>query len=530
MSDIDYNKGIEMIMDNEQQRLDIAISSTKQEKFLIHRSAILSYKSCPYKAYLEYWYKGHGVSATALPQHLLIGVCIHRGLQHLLEHCRIEHPNGDFTEKCIDDAVMWAHKVYVDILQNREIELKRFKLNGEWEVEDLNYTVREIHALIEALIRSFAIARLKSFLDEYEVLEVEKEEVFEDFSSIVTWLGKADGLLRRKSDNELVVLSFKTAAEFSNSTMFNILIDMQGCSEIVAVEDRLNRKYQIFLYDTTREPDFEDDEINIWCSNMEITEGLWSYFCKSKYANIKEIKVFANQYEYLVKGKHRADKDEPLKFKYQTPLLHPIKSDSMAVIQLGSGLRFGAKSSDEYEWKIPQGKLPKGKRKIDIVDDIGVKEWINKLASLQVQPEEGNPFQDIIIGGEDRLAKRSLNQLKEWRISTQFEAEEIAGYVEVLRILQSKIDFANEDIELHKDFLNNSIELFQTKLLQYFSRDGKDAQLCYNYYGGSCPFTAHCHNNMHIDDGLESGLYIIRTPHHEAEIERFKEKGYLKDE
>jgi hypothetical protein len=29
---------------------------------------------------------------------------------------------------------------------------------------------------------------------------------------------------------------------------------------------------------------------------------------------------------------------------------------------------------EEYEWKIPQGKLPKGKRKIDIVDDIGVKE------------------------------------------------------------------------------------------------------------------------------------------------------------
>jgi hypothetical protein len=50
---------------------------------------------------------------------------------------------------------------------------------------------------------------LKSFLEEYEVLEVEKEEVFDSFSPIVTWLGKADGLLRRKSDNELIILSFK---------------------------------------------------------------------------------------------------------------------------------------------------------------------------------------------------------------------------------------------------------------------------------------------------------------------------------
>jgi hypothetical protein len=65
--------------------------------------------------------------------------------------------NGDFTEKCIDDSVMWAHDVYRDILQHREIELKRVKINGVWEIENLNYTVREIHALIEALIRSFAI-------------------------------------------------------------------------------------------------------------------------------------------------------------------------------------------------------------------------------------------------------------------------------------------------------------------------------------------------------------------------------------
>jgi hypothetical protein len=74
------------------------------------------------------------------------------------------------------------------------------------------------------------------------------------------------------------------------------------------------------------------------------------------------------------------------------------------------------------------------------------------------------------------------------------------------------------------------LDLLQTKLLQYFSRDGKDAGICYDYYGGRCPFTAHCHEGINIDDGLESGLWVVRTPHHEAEVERFKEKGYLKDE
>lgn len=499
-----------------------------EDKFLIHRSAILSFKSCPYQAYLTYWYKGHGVIPTAMPQHLLIGICIHRGLQHLLEHCRIEHPSGDFKEKCIDDAVMYAHEVYAkDILAKREIELKKVWNAGtkSYDVEDLNYTVKEIYNLIEALIRAFAAYRLKSFLEEYEVLEVEKEEVFESFSDIVTWLGKSDGLLRRRIDNELVVLSFKTAAEFANNTLFNILIDMQGCSEIVMVEERLDR-----LYKNLHKNDGK-------VIGEEITLGLEAYLLelwrsRNRVCNvINNVKVFANQYEYLIKGKHRADSSEPLKFKYQTHLLHPIKSNAVQVMQLGSGLRFGSSGSSTYEWIIPQGKLPKGKMKIDIADDIGVNEWISRLANLEIQPEAGNPFQDVIIGGERTIAKRSLNQLKEWRISTQFEAETIARSVSQIENLQRKIQIAGET--KHEGWMKYQAELLdilQTKLLQFFSRDGKDAGICFNYYGGKCPFTSHCHEGLHIDDGLESGMFIVREPHHELEVERFKEKGYLKDE
>lgn len=512
-------------------------SNLAPEKFLIHRSAILTYKTCPYKAYLEYWYKGHGVVPQAMPQHLLIGICIHRGLQHLLEHCRIEHPNGDFTEKCIDDSVMWAHNVYKDILSKRELELKKVWNNNtkNYDVEDLNYTIKEIYNLIEALIRAFAISRLESFLDEYEVLEVEKEEVFESFSDIVTWLGKADGLLRRKIDNELIVLSFKTAAEFTNSTLSNILIDMQGCSEIVMIEERLNRLYRKYVeFHPIIDSDITfKEQIDEFNNKNGITQGLADYFsigCFSSDKN-KPITVFANQYEYLVKGKHRADSSEPLKFKYQTHLLHPIKSDSAQVLQLGSGLRFGQQTSNKYEWITPVGKLPKSKSKVDIADDIGIKNWIDKLAKLEIQPEAGNPFANIIIGGERTLAKRSLDQLREWRISTQFEAEMIALYINQIRSLQESINLAGQQkSDGYMKFQADMLDILQTRLLQYFPRDGKDVQVCFNYYGGKCPFTNHCHNNMHIDDGLESGMYVTRIPHHDAEVERFKEKGYLKDE
>lgn len=495
----------------------------QKEKFIIHRSAILAYKSCPYKYYLEYAYGGHGLSHHQIPQHLLIGICIHRGLQHLLEHCRVEHPSGDFTEKCIDDSVMWAHSVYAEILGKRTLELKKSwdKTAKCWIHEDLNHTVREIANLIEALIRAYAAFRLKNFLDEYEVLEVEQEEVFDDFSDIVLWLGKADALVRRKKDNALLPISFKTAADFNNSTMSNILIDMQGCSEIYAIEDRLNKLVNLIKYT-------EEKYNEIWLEENGITEQLYKFlypFTKSG----QRVKVFANQYEYLVKGKHRADSSEPTLFKYQTHLLHALKVQTQKTKQLGAGLSFGITSNQSgYEWVIPPGKLPAGKRKISIVDDIGIKEWIHMLSTLQVQPEKGNPFEDVIYAGEERLAARTQEQLKEWRISTQFEAEEIAGYIQVLEGIRISIEMA-EKYEDRVEFVEKLSALFQEKLFQFFSRDGKDAQICYDYYGGSCPFAGHCHEGVNIEDALESGLYIMRTPHHQIEVERFIQKGWLKE-
>lgn len=492
--------------------------NNSNEKFLIHRSAILTYKACPYKYFLEYALGGHGVVSFAMPQHLLIGIAIHRGLQHLLEHCRVEHPDGDFSEKCIDDAVDFAHKVFVEVIEKREIELKK-KWNGSsYDVEDLNYTIKEIYNLIEALIRAYAVYRLRNFLEEYEVLEVEKEEVFDSFSDIVTWLGKADGLLRRKKDNELVILSFKTASEFGNSNMFNIRIDMQGCSEIIAVEDRLNKHYKIFY----------EAFVKANAYVQEVGDELHNYFHWKIRQTIGfvPIQVFANQYEYLVKGKHRADSSEPLKYKYQTHLLHAVKSDSAAVAQLGSGLRFGASGSIEYEWVIPQGKLPKGKKKFDVADDVGVKVWVDMLARGEVQPEKGDALEGVIIAGEERLAKRSLEQLKEWRISTQFEAEEIAERVRTLNDLKLRAAFPENESST-RDML---LEIYETKLKQFFRRDGMDSQLCYAYYGDKCPFTEHCHKGVMIEDGLESGMWIVREPHHELEVERFKEKGFLKED
>lgn len=513
--------------------LKVLTPDLAHEKLLIHRSAILTHRSCRYKSYLEFFYKNHGITSEAIPQHLLIGICIHRGLQHLLEHCRVEHPNGDFEEACIDKAVGWAHETFREILSKRSLELKSFynKESKTREVEDLNYTIGEVNALIEALIRSYAVFRLKEFLEEYEVLEVEHEEVFDNFSSIVTWLGKADGLLRRKKDNKLVILSIKTASEFGSWTMSNITCDMQGLSEIAAVEDRLNFFYRTLLERNHLEISYNDNKLN-YGSDWTLTEGTYNFIRKHLIDSQSDrpIQVFGNQYEFLIKGKHKKSSINSNQYHYFTPLLHPIKNDSIINVGLG-GLRFGnyQSSGGEYEWYHGQGKLPKGKRKIDIYNDIGVKEWIDRLAKGEIQPELGSPFQDIIIAGEDRLICRSREEIEEWRISTQYEAEEVAKQLAQINQLEKDIRY-HEQLSANKEtgrFLLELKELYRIRLLQFFPKDGKDKQLCFNYYGDECPFAEHCHRHLNLEDAIETGFYIKRTPHHALEVERFKEKGFL---
>lgn len=481
----------------------------EEEKLLIHRSALLTYKSCPYKAYLEYWYNDHGISNIAIPQHLLIGICIHRGLQHLIEHCRIHHPDGNFDEKCIDDAVDWAHKVFSEILTKRTLSLKY--------QEDLNYTIAELSSLIEAFIRVYAIYRLEELLEKYEVLEVEKEEVFDEFSELAIWLGKADGLLKRRRDNQLVVLSIKTASEYSETTFQNILRDMQGVSEIYVIQNRLNESYRNYL-----DVNYDDDKLL-----SEINKNTYNYFAYCKAMQIKNITILENQYEYLIKGKKRKDSTNPSYYLHANHLIHPIKNNNIASAGFG-GLKFGLEKGD-YEWHIPTGKLPSGKRKIDIWNDIGVKEWIARLAKGEIQPELGDPFIDIIIAGDERVIKRTPEQLREWRINSQFEAERIANYLAQIRHIRNTISqYKEQTTDEFKLFIKEMEDRLETKIMQFFGKDGKDKQLCYNYYGEECAFAGHCHQFVDIEDGIESGLFITREPHHQLERERFIEKGYLK--
>lgn len=470
--------------------------STQIRRFT-SRTAALTYQTCHRKRFLANHYAEIGLVPESVDLNLLTGSAVHRSLQHLLEHCRIEHPTGDFEEACIDKAVEVGIDLFREEITNHSLNL--------YSTEFLNTTfvIAEHECSIEGLVRAFAIKRLPNLLEEYEVLEVEHEEVYE-FSPLVTFLAKADGLFRRKVDNKLVVLSIKTASEYADVTLRNILHDMQGCSEWAAIQDRLDRMYQMFLI-CIGEPDAK------YLKSMNPT--MFEYFSNC-YKESKKPEVYAVQYEHLITGKRRQDPPESGIYKRYNSLIHPYALAKMGIM-FASGSAFGQKFSNptEYKWKISKGRQPKGWEKINIWEDMGVKEWVNWLAEGKVQPEEGNFLEEIIRTSD--LVIRTKEEIEEWNISTKWQEEEIVHKLEGL-----------EEIAIEAKNSNNWLE-YEEKLNQYFS---KNTQNCHNYFGKDCQFNMVCHRNLTLDAMIESGALIPRSSHHNAERLYHIERNLVKDE
>lgn len=454
-------------------------------QLITSRTAVLTYQDCPRKRYLQFHAKGSGISGTKLNLDIFIGTIFHRGMQNLLEHARVEH-SGDtrlIKRSCINESIEVARTLFWKMLEES---------NGLASKKDdytpYEYKVEEAWALCEALIRGYAIWRLPTFGEQFEVLEVENEEIYPLADSII-FQAKADGLLRSRYNNELYVLSYKTAKDFPDVTMRNILHDMQGMSEIAAINYRLNKGYQLYLNPQTPNKVLES----------QFSKAIIIHFMKCKTLQLKEINCHAVQYEYALKGKYNQDPYNSGMYKWQTPFLHPWKNEG--VQNIFSGKTRGM----DYKWKPGKGRQPKEWEKIDIwaENQVGVEAWLDMLITGQIQPEEGNPFQWYFISPDAVI--RSAEEIEEWRISTSVQEQTI------LSSLRYVENFEGED--------------YNVKLAKGFP---KHTNRCHDYYGHDCPFVPICHENQTVDGMLDSGVMSTRQPHHALELETFKKEGFLK--
>jgi hypothetical protein len=103
-------------------------------------------------------------------------------------------------------------------------------------------TVKEQGCLIEAMVWGYWHRILPELLDKYLVVEVEKDEEPLSLGALVLWQAKSDALLRNKSTGMEVVFSLKTSGRFDKRKADEGNVDMQGKSELWALEQRLGRK------------------------------------------------------------------------------------------------------------------------------------------------------------------------------------------------------------------------------------------------------------------------------------------------
>ena len=194
-------------------------------KILYSTSAAKCADDCRRKRYWQYEHStGSGVRgiervAMALP--LATGIYVHQGLAVMLA-------TGD-----VDQGVKEAVGEY-------RAECATRGLNAE-VAADVAFTVEEQAALIEGLIRAWARARREPFLAEYEVLDIEREELCE-VRREVGLMSRSDVVLRRKSDRRVFIVNFKSVGDAGERWRRSFEFDVQTMSETVPVERRLGEQ------------------------------------------------------------------------------------------------------------------------------------------------------------------------------------------------------------------------------------------------------------------------------------------------
>lgn len=310
------------------------------------RSAITCYQSCPRKRFYQFHFNQTGIEPVKQSIPLVWGSGIHTGVERLLK--------GD----SVDDAVGFALEHYSEECQDRSFDID--------ELESQSFVYAEGKALIEGFTRAWALERLPDFLGTYEVLEVEQEGLWEDWSDNVQLAYRPDAFLRKRNTGGLYIFNLKSSYAWGKREEQASRYNVQGLSEMAAIENRLGEK------------------------------------------------VAGIQDEIFIKGSRLEKNDQ----KYQsTFLVHPW---------LKSGI---TSDDDEWGWKYYYEQNGKNTRlgnafnRVNVWEHLTMKEWIQMLSDLQVQSNLGNPLSELFVTPVPH--ERNEQELSEWLRQAQFQEERI---------------------------------------------------------------------------------------------------------
>jgi hypothetical protein len=337
------------------------------QKIFIDRSRIEQMQRCPRRRFLEYHEGAGGMGIApvkkALP--LAVGGSVHVGLEHLLRtgqalydeivaagnvpwspiqtrdnyhdmwRDRLEQPAVDAV---LADFALHSGALELDateaaaLIETEEIKRQREELRAQarelgMSEEGLGlereqalgrfdqWLYAEQSALVEGLVRAYARRKLRPLLEEFEVLEVEREGEWKLSEWSKLWLNpdpngadradmyelwfmsRPDALLRERRTNELYLLSFKTTAGWDVRRAKSAERDMQGLSEGVEVERRLGEWWQLLKNRIMPQEGNPPGDAP--------SEAMFKYLSSLN----APPRIHAIRYEYLLKGERWEDKE-----------------------------------------------------------------------------------------------------------------------------------------------------------------------------------------------------------------------------
>lgn len=414
-----------------------------------------------------------------------------------------------------------------------------------------DYLKEELAAQVEAMIRAYARRRLRPLLEQFEVLEVEREGMWKlgevegagghdwyspsddpnspwydtcsKCSAIrnskygiepcrysgteVYFMSRLDALLLERSTNILYLQSYKTTGAWDRRKEADAQIDMQGLSEAVDVDNRLREAWKLVNQkELILKP--RSDGISTLAAEMMrkekqdkidmLVEPRVAEWLRS---SAEPPRVLGVRYEYLLKGPRRADKKDPQqpgRYVADTPLIRAWMQEGIT----GDDRRWGH-SYDYFDITGKGKRLDyRSWRKVPVWKHMPISAWIDRLDAGLVQAEaydeRGYPI--------DLLAEQFIEPIHVYRneddlrdMLEQLESQEVKIAVDVAAVKAVADDPMRKRSELNKRFPQNR-------------------RAC--AYPGKCSMFQICYGNSEMRMNPEaSEFYAIRQVNHPQELE-----------
>jgi hypothetical protein len=412
----------------------------------------------------------------------------------------------------------------------------------------------EQSALVEAMVRAYARRRLRPLLEQFEVLEVEREgewllsqwetnasllgpefegwcncghshdlhasgapyactvlmcecEAYDKDITSLWFMSRPDALLLERDTRQLYLLSFKTAATWDIRKERDAQHDMQGLSEGVEVERRLANAWTALRKEVVM--DRGDLTLEV-CKAYDLKPATANFL----FASPAPPRIHAIRYEFMLKGPRRRDKDLSQRLS--------LDAYSQASHLVRAYYSPGMTSADEqwnWSWQYlkPGGETSnlyyKAWKAAPVWEHMPIRAWIDRLdAHVETMGEEGSslgwtgpaqatggtsehPLDSVFL--PPLVIYRNDDDLRDWLEQTEAQERRVAEGV-------AAVQAAGDEGE-RRHLLNIHFEQHRKECV----------------YPSPCQFEKICYGGESLRaDPLGSGLFELRVPNHPVELSK----------